>query len=351
MDKEIKNESVTIYDIAREAEVSPATVSRILTGSAGVASEKRERVQRLIKKYNYVPNAFAQGLNKKESKTIGLLMPDVRNPFYSSLYVGIETAAVKYGYNVILCNALNDDNIERQHMDTLISKSVDVIILSGGLSDNLQCSGEQLEQLKRAAEKTLIIVAGQMDYFECSTINIDDRPGMEALLGYLIGLGHREICLVGGTSTKLPTYSKQKIFKEILERNNLPMKENTIIETPRYGIDDGYYTGKKLFAEKNFPTAVIGINESVALGIMRAAFKMGLEIPRDISIAGFDNTYLSEISTPSLTSAGCCYEDYGEILMNQIVRMKTSETKIKKVTIPNSLTIRKSCGESARNAG
>ena len=118
----MKSDSITIYDLAREAGVSPATVSRVLNNTARVKQEKRDKVMALVQKYNFVPSAVAQGLSNKITKTIGVLMSDVRNPFYSTLYVGIETAASGCGYNTILCNALNDPDIEYQHLEMLESK-------------------------------------------------------------------------------------------------------------------------------------------------------------------------------------------------------------------------------------
>lgn len=341
----MKNESVTIYDIAREAGVSPATVSRIINGTVHVTAEKRGRVEAVMKKHSFVPNALAKGLSGHESKTIGVLLSDIRNPFYSSFYVGLETAAVQRGYNAVLCNALNDEEIEKQQVEALANKGVDIIIICGGRTDTVEPDDDQISLMNYAAEKKPVIVVGEADYFPCSRIKTDNRPAMEALMGYLIGLGHRDFAMIGGSSRKTPTRDKQTLFREILERNGLPCQEDWIVETPGYTLADGYDAGKKLFRRPQQPTAILGMNESVALGIMRAAAEAGVSIPEDISIAAFDNTFLSEICTPVLTSAGCMYDEYGEVLMELVCKVLADPKIYREVSVPAGLTVRKSCAK------
>ena len=346
----MKNNTITIYDIAREAQVSPATVSRILSGNARVSQEKKERVEKLVKKYSFVPNAMAQGLSTKESKSIGMLLSDVRNPFYSSLFVGIEKAAVRRGYNVILGNSLSNDEVEYRNMEMLVSKGVDVIILSGGQADTISPDSKQIERMNNMAKKTPVIVAGTADYFPCSKIKIEDSTGFNNLLDYLLKMGHRKFALLGGIATKSPTHYKQELFKSYLKRNAIPIKDEWIIQTDHYGLEDGYKAAKHLITCSEIPDTVIGINEFVALGAMRAFYEAGYNIPKDISLAGFDNTYLSEISTPRLTSAGCNYDEYGEILMDLVFQVTMSEKRNQNVIVPTRLTVRDSCGIS-RNKG
>lgn len=339
----MKNEKITIYDIAKEAGVSTATVSRILSGKNNVSHEKREKVLSLIEKHGFVPNALAQGLTTKESKTIGMLLSDIRNPFYASLHVGAETAAIREGYTVILCNSLNDDEVERQNLEMLVRKGVDVIFLSGGRVDTITPDEEQVKLMSKIAETTPLVVAGTADYFPCSRIGIDDRPGMEALMGYLIGLGHKRFALLGGTSIKSPTYKKQVLFQEILERNGLTYHPQWVIETEHYDVSDGYAAAKRLLRQHNLPTAILGINELTAVGAMRAITEAGYSIPEDFSVAGFDNTYLAEISSPTLTSAGCMYDEYGEELIDLVIQAAAKPGLYKNKNVPSGVTVRKSC--------
>jgi len=338
-----EKDKVTIYDIAKEAAVSPATVSRIMTGSASVSPEKRERVTRLFKKYNFIPNQMARSLTIKKSKTIGMLLSDIRNPFYSELYVGVEMAAVQRGYNVILCNALNDDDIERRHMEMLLGKSVDVIFLCGGQTDNIKPSEKQMRIFSRAEGRVKIVVAGSADYYHCNRIKIDDAAGFRRLVDYLYGLGHRKFALIGGDKEKYPTAIKRDLFQEILREKNLPYREDWMLETPRYGTVDGYEAAMRLLRRSELPTAILGINELVATGIAKAASELGLNVPADLSVAAFDNTYLADMYSPTLTSVGCDYEEYGERLLDLLMDTLEKGTVDQSVLVSSRLSIRNSC--------
>lgn len=343
--EESEKMSATIYDIAAEAGVSPATVSRILNGTAKVSQDKRERVEEIIRKYEFVPNARAKALSSRTSKMIGVLVADVRNPFYASFYVEFETAAIAQGYSVVLCNAINDENLEKEQLKMMADRNMDVIVICGGRTDTLTPDDEQTVLMKKIADKVPVIVTGTGNSFPCSKITLDNRPAMEALMSYLIGLGHRDFAMIGGSHKKLPTYEKQSILREILNRNDLPCREDWFIETSHYGIQDGYEAGKKLFRREELPTAVLGINEMVTLGAMRAATEAGLRIPEDISFAGFDNTYLSEVSTPTITSVGCWYDEFGSALMELVNKVVESPEEHFETTVAAGVVMRKSCGK------
>ena len=135
--RNVEGKKITIYDIAREAGVSPATVSRVLTGNAGVRSDKYEAVQALISKYNFRPNALARGLSETRRKVIGIIMADVRNAYYANLFVACEQAARKAGYSLLLENSLGQQEIEEAQLGLMEEQRVDAIILVGGRADDL----------------------------------------------------------------------------------------------------------------------------------------------------------------------------------------------------------------------
>ena len=346
----MKRETITIYDLAREAGVSPATVSRVLNNSARVKKEKRDRVMQLVEKYRFIPNAVAQGLSKSNTKTIGVLLSDVRNPFYSTLYVGIETAAIACGYNVILCDALNDPDIECQHLEMLESKNVDVFLLLGGGADDMPPRPEYSALVKRITQKTPVIFASSHNSFDACRLLMNDLPGIEALMAYLLGLGHKKFVLLGGLPSIAPTYTKIQTISSILKRSGLQQDDGWVVETPHYEVDDGYQAAKKLFKRplRELPTAIIGVNEMITLGVMRAAEEAGLRIPEDISVAGFDNTFLSKICTPSLTCVGCMYDIYGEKLMELVQKLAADPAHREVAMVPCGLTVRRSCGQAAK---
>ena len=169
---ENKDKALTIYDIAKEAGVSAATVSRVLTNSANVRKEKRDKVQNLIEKYNFMPNAMARGLSDNKSKAIGIVAADIRNPYYSEVFVACENAAREAGYTTLLCNSLGITEREEMHLEMLQQQRVDAIIQLGGRADDLVSNGEYVEKVKQIIPNIPLVV----------TVNWTVRPVMRCRL-------------------------------------------------------------------------------------------------------------------------------------------------------------------------
>ena len=224
------NESkpITIYDIAKEAEVSPATVSRVLTGNANVRKEKRKKVLEIIEKYNFKPNAMARGLSETKSKIIGILVADVRNPFYAELFLACEQAAKLAGYTVMLCNSLNVMEQEEYLLDQLVQQRVDAIIQIGGRVDDLVSNMEYVEKVNQVMNTTPVVVTGKLEGTKCKMVRIDSMKAMELLMEYLISLGHREIAMVGGSVRVLSTYEKLVQYRRSLQKYHIPYDPDLI---------------------------------------------------------------------------------------------------------------------------
>lgn len=158
---------VTIYDIAKEANVSAATVSRVLTNSTNVRSDKKERILTLMEKYNFRPNAMARGLVDTKSKTIGIMVADIRNPFYSEAFVACEAAARNYGYTVLLCNSYCDKEQEQILLEKLAEKRVDAVIQMGGRADENVTNKEYAEYVNRMIQNIPMLVTGKLDGTDC----------------------------------------------------------------------------------------------------------------------------------------------------------------------------------------
>ena len=178
-------ENISIYTIAKEAGVSPATVSRVLTGSARVSEEKRQRVQALIEKYDFRPNAMAQGLSRVETKMIGLLVSDIRNPFYSNLTVECEAAAYRRGYLLMVCNSLGDNSVEPYYLNKFYGQRVDAVIQIGGKVDELVPDPEYVDAVNRMAERIPFLTTGRLEGADCYRIGIDEEKSMALVMEYL----------------------------------------------------------------------------------------------------------------------------------------------------------------------
>lgn len=340
---------VNIYAIAKEANVSPATVSRVLTNSAKVSSEKRKRVQDAIDKYGFKPNTIARRLSGTASKVIGIIAADISNPFYSSLFIECEKAAYENGYTVLLCDTFGKSDLEENHLQNLRDQKVDAIILIGGRVDELVTDKNYVKYINEIIDDIPIITTGYLPGAKCYQVNIDEQQACQLIMEYLINLGHRDIALIGGRATVKSTYEKRQCYIRWLEKYKIEYNADWLIEGKYYNIDTGYECMNKLFeSNSKLPSAIIAINDFTAVGIMKSIIEHGLSIPEDISIASFDNTYVSEITIPNLTTIAYDYKMFGETLINTAINAIV-KIKINKVTlIDTKILIRNSCQEYKR---
>lgn len=339
----MEKENISIYTIAKEAGVSPATVSRVLTGSARVSDDKREKVEALIKQYDFKPNALARGLSNIETKIIGILVSDIRNPFYATMVVECERFANANGYMLMLCNSLGSNSLEYTHIEKLASQQVDAIIQIGGKVDELVSDEIYVEMINRIANKMPIIITGKLDGADCYQVNIDEGQSMEIVLEYLIQNGHEKIALVGGRADVKSTLDKRFRYRQIMQKYGLPIREDYIITGNTYDIEGGYAAMKEFMSKDiQIPSAIISINDFTAVGIMRYLKEQGLSVPKDVSVASFDNTYMAEGYEPNLTSIGYDYKAFGERLIGTAIAAIRKEEPSRTQLIKSKLYIRES---------
>lgn len=318
------NKTITIYDIAKEAGVSASTVSRVLTNSANVRKEKKERVQALIDKYNFKPNALAKGLSDTKSHLIGIVSADVRNPFYAALYVACENAARQRGYNVLLCNSLGEGTREIEQLHMLKQQRVDAIIQIGGRVDDDVTDKTFSKEVTDIVSTIPMVVSGKIEGVKCYSVVIDAKEASTLLTQHLLQLGHRKIALVGGRLDVFSTKIKYDTYKEILEKNNIEFREEYIVNG-RYDSETGYSGVKKLLGLKEIPTAIIAINDFAAAGVVRGLTELGFKVPEDISVVSYDNTYIADLLTPKLTSIDYDYETFGKKLIDVAIKAAEGE--------------------------
>lgn len=341
----MKMKTITIYDIAKEAGVSPATVSRVLTNNAKVSQEKKEKVEKLIKKYKFKPNALARGLSDTKTKTIGVIAADIRNPFYASLFVECEKVANARGYTLLLCNSLGENAIEDNHLEKLYEKRVDAIIQIGGRVDELVSDKNYVEHVNRISNSIPVIITGKLDGSDCYQVNIDEQQSMQILMDYLIGIGHENIALVGGRKNVKSTNDKQLRYIQMLNKHALAFNEKFLVEGLNYDDESGYRCMNQLFEQEQIPTVIIAINDFTAMGVVRSITEHGMSIPEDLSVASFDNTFISQVCIPKLTTVGYDYQLFGEKLIDVAIKAINKEHPSRVELIKSELIIRDSCKE------
>lgn len=333
---------VTIYDIAKEAGVSPATVSRVLTKSARVSPAKKQAVQALIEKYNFQPNALAKSLSDTQTRVIGLMVADIRNPFYSELSVACENAASRRGYTVLLCNAFNDEMLEESHLDKFTAQRVDAIIQIGCRVDDLVSDPAYVERVNRIAQTIPFISTGKLENGNIYSLGIDHAEAIRLAFEHLLALNHRRIALLGGALTVRSTYEKWMQYIYLLGANGLPVRKEYVQEGS-YSFQSGIECMNRLLKLDEPPTAIIAINDYTATGVVAALNAAGYSVPRDFSVISHDNTHLSEMITPRLTSIDYGYSEMGEGLVDIALRLVNGKDVQREKLIMPTLVQRDSC--------
>lgn len=342
------DKKITIYEIAKEAGVSPATVSRVLTGNANVKQEKKEKVLELIKKYNFKPSAVARGLSDTKSRIIGIIVADIRNTYYADMYVACENAANKEGYSVMLMNSFGRVDMEIKQLGKLVQWRADAIIQLGGAVDSLTTDPTYVKEVNRLLGNIPLVVTGKLDNTSCYQVQIDAAAAMDMLVQHLVSNGNKRIALVGGRLDVESTYIKYNEFLKLTKELGL---ENSPLYTDNfggYGIEEGTASMNELIerfslADKPLPEAVICINDSTAAGVIKSIRKHGLKIPEDITVVSYDNTNLCEVAEPGLTSVAYDYEKYGKTLVRTAIDVADGKSADKQTLIkPSGLMVRKS---------
>ncbi len=347
-EKVLEKKAITIYDIAKEAGVSAATVSRVLTNSANVRREKKEKVQQLIEKYNFKPNVLAKGLSDARSKIIGIIAADVRNLYYAEMFVACEEAAKEAGYTVLISDSLSIMEREIAQLEMMAAQKVDAVIQLGGRVDDLVSRKEYVEKVKQLTTTIPLVTSGKLDGADCYRVCIDEGEAFEKVMNHLVELGHKEIALVGGLKEVTSTYEKYQQYLKSLEKYQLEFREEYFVEG-KYDNSAGYQGMNRLFEGGRVPTAVIAVNDFTAAGVMQSIVEHGYRIPEDISVVSYDNTYITDLLTPKLTSVDYNYEDFGRKLVATAIGAVEGRDVPKLQYVTPTLKVRESSGRVPDN--
>lgn len=335
--------SITIYDIAREAGVSPATVSRILTGNTAVRQEKRDRVNRIIEKYNFRPNAMARALSETRTKVIGMVLADTGNPYYNSVFAACGNEAYNRGYVTMLLNTFSRPELEVSALTKLREQRVDAIIICGGRIDLAEPDPAFMQLLETTLETTPIVVGSRSPMERIHGVAVDHKGSVDIAVEYLAGLGHRDIGFVFTGRQYYGTQEKVERFREVMARLSLTVNEDWMIDVRGYDCESGREGIDKLMACSRRPTALLGLNDIVTAGMLQGLLDHGVRVPEDISLMGFDDTYITTITTPQLTAVDYDYNEYARMLIEAAIASMENADYPREQLVPPSLSIKKSC--------
>lgn len=317
--------TVTIYDVAREAGVSMATVSRVVNGNPNVKPSTRKKVLEHIERLGYRPNAVARGLASKKTTTVGAIIPDISSMFFADLARGIEDIAVMYDYNVILANSDRNHERELKLIDTMFEKQVDGILFMGG-----DLTDEHIKQLK-STSVPVVLASTYEETSQIPSVNIDNEAAAYEATDFLIKRGHAHPAFVYGHDESRISQFKFDGYKRALDEHDIELCTDYIIDVD-YSYDSGILAAKKLMALEVRPTAVFVASDEMALGVIHGVQDLGFSVPDDIEVFGFNNTRLATMVRPALSTIVQPMYDIGAVSMRLLTKLmskeKAEETKV-----------------------
>lgn len=321
--------AITIYDVARDANVSMATVSRVVNGNQNVKPSTRRKVLESIERLGYRPNAVARGLASKKTTTVGVIVPDISTSFYGELSRGIADIATMYEYNIILSNSDERSERELELLVDHLGKQVDGIIF---MSDSV--SEEVREEMSRAPVP--IVLAGTIDTEEqFATVNIDYEQAAYESVVKLIENGHKEIVFITGPlSRDINRVHKKAGYERALKEADITIREEFMIEMEDT-YDAAYESWEKIQQLTVQPTAFFAVNSTLAVGVLNGVRDAGHSVPDDYEIICYEHSNLTRIVRPQLTAAVVPLYDIGAVAMRLLTKlMNEEEVEEKQIQLP-----------------
>lgn len=326
----MEKQTITIYDVAREANVSMATVSRVVNGNPNVKPATRKKVLEVIDRLDYRPNAVARGLASKKTTTVGVIIPDVSNMFFSSLARGIDDVATMYKYNIILANSDGDSMKEVNVLNNLLAKQVDGVIFMGHrITDEIR--GEF------SRSKTPVVLAGSIDPDEqVGSVNINYTAATKDAVS-LLAKNNQKIAFVSGALIDpINGQNRLKGYKEALKENNLDYSEGLIFEAP-YSFKEGLALVERIM--NSGATAAYVTDDELAIGVLDGLIDRGVKVPEEFEIITANNSLLAEAARPRLSSVTQPLYDMGAVAMRLLTKMMNKEeVEQKTIVLPYGIS-------------
>jgi DNA-binding LacI/PurR family transcriptional regulator len=339
------NKRATIKDVAAEARVSPATISYVLNNKESISAETRERVLRAIEKLNYVPNLSARGLVVKSSRLIGVVIPQTEdssmlmfnNPFYSEIIGSIEYHARVSGYHVLISGTNADDS----YLKLASERNLDGIIIIGMYAD------EFYSELKKT-NIPIVLVDSYCEDHHFHSVQINDRYGAYIATKHLLDCGHRDIALIAGELKQNGVVEmRYRGYCDALKEYGIPLREQLVF-AGQVDFKSGMAQGERIAKSGLKPTAAFAAADIMAIGAIKRLSQLGIHVPEDISIIGFDDINLSQYINPGLTTVKQDIQKKGETAVKIILNgIANSQAGKQEIILPLEIVVR----ESVRKIG
>jgi LacI family transcriptional regulator len=327
----------TQRDVAKAADVSIATVSRFINSKGYISVRLKKRIGTAIRELQYKPNLVARGLKIRKSSIIGLVFPDIQNSFFVKLITRAEEVAQRHRYNIILCNTQNNPQKEIEYVEMLKGRQVDgyliipSITIHSRLGDMLR--GESVVFLDR-------MIGNNHEHI---VVKLDNVKGMKLAVGHLVALGHTRIGMIAVPTNVTTGQERVEGYRLALAQNNIRFNER-LVAYADFSIDNAYESTKRLLSHRSRPTALLPISGPTTAGALKAVRELGLAIPDDVSIIGFDEFDYAELLTPALSTIAQPESDFGVVGIGLLLKeMQGKNIKERTVVLPPRLIERSSC--------
>jgi len=338
---ERKIKKTSIKDIAKEAGVAISTVSHVINKTKNVSDITKDKVQNAIKKLNYRPNIIARSLRTKKTRTIGVILPDISQPFFAQVVRGIEQVARKRNYTLIMACSFYDIKEEERQMNTMIDQSIDGLMFF--------CGYDSYDHIKKAYDSNLpvVVLDREIEDKEIPSVLIDNKLAMESAVQYLYDHGHRKIgYLTFPYDSQTTIRRRYEGYCSGLRKNNLEYDPDIVIIDDKMRLaelKESYSIIKRKVEENKIATAYCFLADFLAIGAMHAFKEIGLKIPEDISIIGFNNEIICEFADPPLTTVKQPKKLMGMTAANLIIDIiENKEIKNKNIVLETNIVERKS---------
>jgi DNA-binding LacI/PurR family transcriptional regulator len=326
----------TILDVSKEAQVSAATVSRVVNGKGRVNPAVAKRVLDAVERLQYVPNVSARNLRRNESRIVLILAPNVTNPYYTHIIAGIGKAAHQIGYSSFLCNTEGDQAQEEQLLNMLTRRQADGAILLA--------TEQQSKWLTPYAERFALVQCSEYDpNLNIARVSIDNYAAAIDAMAYLLKLNHTRIGIISSVNKYVSTALRMKGYRDALAAADIVPKEDYIrYATIDYSFKSGFDAARSLLSQEKRPTALFCISDMLALGAIASAREMGFRVPEDVTVIGFDDVEQTTMFHPHVTTmAQPCFE-LGEKAMEMLESQLMHSSSPREATLPHKLMVRES---------
>jgi LacI family transcriptional regulator len=324
-------------EIARKLGVSTSTVSRAFSKPEMVRPELRERILKMARELDYKPNPIARAMVRGQSDLIGLVVPDITNPFFPAIVRGVEDEARKHGLNLIVCNSDGHVAKEKQYLHSLHDLTVAGIILASA-------SRRDAYVAELATGIPVVVMDRRLVGSLVSQVNADNYGGSKAVVDHLAGLGHRKLLYLAGPPRISTTEDRLRGFRDQCRLHHIDFH----VMRAGFGIDDGYGAMKQAGPMMDGTTGVVCANDLCAFGALARLAEVGILVPEQISVTGFDDIAFARILKPSLTTVRQPAYEMGRLAVTAILNMRRGQAPRQPVVLPTELVVRDST--AVRNA-